>query len=57
VVAGGIGDAASEVALLAERGGRDPMAYLCRAYSCEAPTNDPVTFAEQLDALRAPASA
>ncbi len=52
VVAGGTGDAIREIALLAERGGSSPMAYLCRGYSCEAPTNDPVILAEQLDALR-----
>jgi uncharacterized protein YyaL (SSP411 family) len=51
VLAGGEGDAASGIAVLKERGGEGPMAYVCRRYACGAPTNDPVMLGEQLDAL------
>jgi uncharacterized protein YyaL (SSP411 family) len=52
VLAGGEGDAAEGIVLLAERGGVEPVAYLCRAYACDVPTDDPEVLGIQLDALR-----
>jgi len=49
VVAGGVdGD---DVALLDGRASDAPMAYVCRAYACDAPTSDVATLGEQLDAI------
>ena len=39
------------IALLDGRGADAPMAYVCRAYACDAPTSDPATLGEQLDAI------
>jgi uncharacterized protein YyaL (SSP411 family) len=36
------------VTSLAERDGR-ATAYLCREFACQAPTNDPLELARQLD--------
>ena len=50
VIAGGAPDAAGDVALLAGRpavGGR-ATAYVCRRYTCDAPTSDPAALMEQL---------
>jgi uncharacterized protein YyaL (SSP411 family) len=52
VMAGGTGDGARGIALLEGRSSREPTAYLCRAYACEAPTSDASELAAQLDALR-----
>jgi uncharacterized protein YyaL (SSP411 family) len=51
VLAGGEGDAANGITLLEGRGGVEPVAYVCRAYACELPTDDPATLGRQLDAL------
>jgi hypothetical protein len=60
VTAGGAGDAEHGPALLrgrAAQGGR-AMAYLCRSFRCELPTNDPFILRAQLEGLRqAPAPA
>ena len=52
VLAGGEGDAAVGIALLEGRGGVEPVAYVCRAYACDVPTDDPEVLGLQLDALR-----
>jgi uncharacterized protein len=52
VLAGGEGPAADGITLLAGRGGVEPVAYVCRAYACDLPTDDPATLGRQLDALR-----
>jgi hypothetical protein len=52
VLAGGEGTPAKGITLLEGRGGVEPVAYVCRSYACDAPTDDPVVLAEQLDALR-----
>ena len=52
VLAGGEGDAADGIALLEGRGGVEPVAYVCRAHTCDVPTDDPEVLAIQLDALR-----
>jgi uncharacterized protein YyaL (SSP411 family) len=52
VLAGGEGDAADGITLLEGRGGVEPVAYVCRAYACDLPTEDPEVLAIQLDALR-----
>jgi uncharacterized protein YyaL (SSP411 family) len=49
VLAGGV--ATDGVAVLASRNAGEPMAYLCRNYSCDAPTNDPGALREQLRAV------
>ena len=55
VLAGGAeGD---RIALLEGRGAEVPMAYVCRAYACDAPTGDVVVLGEQLDAIVAAATA
>jgi uncharacterized protein YyaL (SSP411 family) len=56
VLVGGDGEDARGVALLEGRGGAVPVAYVCRAYACDAPTSDTATLAAQLDAIRAPAA-
>jgi uncharacterized protein YyaL (SSP411 family) len=40
-----------DIALLDGRGSDAPMAYVCRAYACDAPTSDAATLGEQLDAI------
>jgi len=52
VLAGGEGKPATGIALLAGRGGVEPVAYLCRSYTCDVPTDDPQVLGWQLDALR-----
>jgi uncharacterized protein YyaL (SSP411 family) len=49
VLVGGEGKAADEIALLEGRGGVEPVAYLCRGYTCDVPTDDPEVLAMQLD--------
>jgi len=50
VLAGGAGDAVRGMPLFEGRdtGGGRATAYVCRAYSCDLPTNDPATLADQL---------
>jgi uncharacterized protein YyaL (SSP411 family) len=55
VLAGG--PEATGLALLEGRGGDAPMAYVCRAYACDAPTSEPSVLATQLEAIVAPARA
>jgi uncharacterized protein YyaL (SSP411 family) len=55
VLAGG--SATEGIALLEGRGGDEPMAYVCRAYACDAPTNDVATLASQLETVIAPVTA
>jgi uncharacterized protein len=55
VLAGG--SATDGIALLEGRGGDEPMAYVCRAYACDAPTSDVATLASQLEAAIAPVTA
>jgi uncharacterized protein YyaL (SSP411 family) len=57
VLAGGEGRAADGIALLEGRGGVEPVAYVCRAYACDLPTEDPEVLGRQLDALRPGAAA
>jgi uncharacterized protein YyaL (SSP411 family) len=52
VLVGGEGKAATGITLLDRRGGVEPVAYLCRAYACDVPTDDPEVLGLQLDALR-----
>jgi uncharacterized protein YyaL (SSP411 family) len=52
VLVGGEGPSAEGIALLEGRGGAEPVAYVCRSYACDAPTEDPAVLARQLDALR-----
>jgi uncharacterized protein YyaL (SSP411 family) len=54
VLAGG---SAEGIALLEGRGGDEPMAYVCRAYACDAPTSEVATLAAQLEMIVAPATA
>jgi uncharacterized protein YyaL (SSP411 family) len=51
VLAGGAGEEARGIALLEGRERGVPTAYVCRAYACDAPTDDPATLAAQLDVL------
>jgi uncharacterized protein YyaL (SSP411 family) len=53
VLAGGQPPATDGITLFEGRAGEDPIAYVCRAYACDAPTPDPAQLARQLDALRA----
>jgi uncharacterized protein YyaL (SSP411 family) len=48
VLAGG---SAEGIALLEGRGGDEPMAYVCRAYACDAPTSEVATLAAQLEMI------
>ncbi|MDQ6633688.1 MAG: thioredoxin domain-containing protein [Gemmatimonadota bacterium] len=57
VLAGGEGRGARGITLLERRGGPEPVAYVCRAYACDAPTSDPAVLATQLEALRPAARA
>jgi uncharacterized protein YyaL (SSP411 family) len=52
VLAGGEGRAADGIPFLEGRGGVEPVAYVCRAYACDVPTDDPEVLGMQLDALR-----
>jgi uncharacterized protein YyaL (SSP411 family) len=52
VLAGGAGAATDDITLFQGREGEAPVAYVCRAYACDAPTSDPAVLAAQLDALR-----
>ncbi|HET7187201.1 MAG TPA: thioredoxin domain-containing protein [Gemmatimonadaceae bacterium] len=52
VLAGGEGRAAEGIPLLEGRGGVEPVAYVCRSYACDVPTDDPEVLGMQLDALR-----
>ena len=56
VLAAGAGDHARGIALLEGRGGETPVAYVCRAYACDAPTSDVAVLAAQLDAITTPAA-
>ena len=51
VLAGGVGPAAAGIALLEGRDSPEPLAYLCRSYTCDVPTASPEVLAAQLDAL------
>ena len=51
VLAGGAGEAAEGIALLEGRAGDAPVAYVCRAYACDAPTSDASALGAQLDAI------
>jgi uncharacterized protein YyaL (SSP411 family) len=50
VSAGGAGPAIDGIALLEGRGAEVPTAYVCRAYACDAPTDNVAVLAEQLQA-------
>jgi uncharacterized protein YyaL (SSP411 family) len=55
VLAGGaVSTSSGAVALLTDRPTRDgrPTAYVCRNYTCDAPTSDARTFAEQLSTAK-----
>jgi len=52
VLAGG--SATDGIALLEGRGGEEPVAYVCRAYACDAPTSDAATLTAQLEGIVAP---
>ena len=54
VLAGGL--ETDDIALLEGRGTGVPMAYVCRAYACDAPTSDVAVLGEQLDAITHSAS-
>ena len=49
VLAGGV--EGEGIALLEGRGADVPMAYVCRAYACDAPTSEVAVLGEQLDAI------
>jgi hypothetical protein len=49
VLAGGL--ESDGIALLEGRGAETPMAYVCRNYTCDAPTNNVAVLAEQLEAI------
>ena len=51
VLAGGVGAAAAEIVLLEGRNRAEPMAYVCRNYACDAPTDDETVLAEQLTTM------
>ena len=57
VLVGAAGEDARDIALLESRGGNAPVAYVCRAYACDAPTSDVTVLGAQLDAITAPAAA
>jgi uncharacterized protein YyaL (SSP411 family) len=52
VLAAGAGDAMQGITLFEGRTPGEPTAYVCRAYACDAPTDDPAVLATQLEALR-----
>jgi uncharacterized protein YyaL (SSP411 family) len=52
VLAGGEGRAAEGIAVLEGRESPEPVAYVCRAYACDVPTDDAEVLGLQLDALR-----
>ena len=51
VLAGGQGAGAEGITLLEGRAGDAPVAYVCRAYACDAPTSDVGVLSAQLDAI------
>jgi hypothetical protein len=51
VLAGGLGEGARGITLLEGRERGTAMAYVCRAYACDAPTDDPEMLVAQLEAL------
>jgi uncharacterized protein len=51
VLAGGTEESGAGIALLEGRGGAAPVAYVCRAYACDAPTSDVAALGAQLDAI------
>ncbi len=51
VLAGGLGESARGITLLEGRERSTAMAYVCRAYACDAPTSEPDMLVEQLEAL------
>ncbi|MEO8564404.1 MAG: thioredoxin domain-containing protein, partial [bacterium] len=51
VLAGGAGQDTRGIALLDGRGGDAPVAYVCRAYACDAPTSDVAVLAAQVAAI------
>jgi uncharacterized protein len=48
VLAGGL--ETTGIALLEGRG-EEPMAYVCRSYACDTPTNNVAVLGEQLEAI------
>ena len=56
VLAGGAGSAANGIELLKDRASDQPTAYVCRAYTCDAPTRDAHVLAEQLKNASSPPS-
>jgi hypothetical protein len=50
-MAAGEGADVEGIALLEGRGGAEPVAYVCRAYACDAPTSDVAVLGAQLDAI------
>jgi hypothetical protein len=52
VLAGGEARGTDGITLLEGRDGEEPIAYVCRSYACDAPTDDPAVLGQQLDALR-----
>jgi hypothetical protein len=57
VLAGGEGAGADGITLLEGRAGDAPVAYVCRAYACDAPTSDVATLRVQLEAIVPPITA
>ncbi|MDB4899213.1 MAG: N-acylglucosamine 2-epimerase [Gemmatimonadetes bacterium] len=51
VLAGGSPGSTEGIVLLEGRASSDPVAYVCHAYACDAPTGDASVLARQLDAL------
>ena len=50
-MAAGEGADTDRIALLEGRSGAAPVAYVCRAYACDAPTSDVAVLGAQLDAI------
>jgi uncharacterized protein YyaL (SSP411 family) len=48
VLAGGLPASAAGIAVLTGRSSESPLAYVCRAYACDAPTADPLMLESQL---------
>ncbi|MEO6525129.1 MAG: thioredoxin domain-containing protein, partial [Gemmatimonadaceae bacterium] len=51
VLAGGTDESAAGITLLDGRSGAAPVAYVCRAYACDAPTSEVAVLGAQLDAI------
>jgi uncharacterized protein len=49
VMAGGLPASAAGIAVLAGRESESPLAYVCKAYTCDAPTDSPEKLAGQLN--------